>query len=209
MVPEDIEEIFASTSLMQREYEGTRMRGTGGADVGQRGIWSRDSIYSQCRLQMNRLVPLEDITTAAPQSYVMSSTSQRTGEDLLNSISKWICRSTFVDAKEKKMIIAEIGFSGLKSVAERLSELDAPDEDDPEDMPMGVESLHWFAKFVMEKHLPPPKIGLKPDGLVQAAWFVRDGILSMDFLPTGDIRYAAILQNGKWSAGGISPPDRM
>lgn len=213
-MPEDIGKKFTRTALMQRKYEGTHMRemgGTGDTDAGQRGIQDRDNtLYNQCRLQINKLVPPSVvITTAVPQSYKMISSSQRANEDLLNNISSLIHTLKFPDAMEKRKIITKIEFFGLRSVAERLSDLDAPDEDDPEGTPMEVKSLRWFAEFVMGKRLPPPKIGLKPDGLVQAAWFVRDGILSMDFLPSGDIRYAAILQNMKWSASGISPPDRI
>ena len=76
---------------------------------------------------------------------------------------------------------------------------------------MGVKSLRRFADFVMKRHLPAPKIGLNPDGYVHAVWWAdeHDGILAMDFLPSGKIRYAAVLQDNGWSVSGVSPPDRM
>lgn len=51
-----------------------------------------------------------------------------------------------------------------------------------------------MAFFLMgEPQFPDPEIGINPDGLMQIEWRVpTDGILAMEFLPSGLIRFAAI-----------------
>ena len=50
-----------------------------------------------------------------------------------------------------------------------------------------------MALFLMgERRFPEPEIGINPDGLMQIEWRVpTDGILAMEFLPSGLIRFAA------------------
>ena len=74
---------------------------------------------------------------------------------------------------------------------------------------IGLESLRRFAVFVLGRHLPPPKIGTGPGGLAHAAWWADSGIMSMDFLPSGMVRFAAILEDGGWKTSGVLPPDHM
>lgn len=109
----------------------------------------------------------------------------------------------------KETTIAFIGLSGLVSVANRLSDLNKLAKMDSVEPAMDAESLHRFALFMFDRQMPIPKIGLTPNGLIQAAWFTRDGILSMDFLPSGKVRYTAVLRDGEWSVCGTSLPSRM
>lgn len=113
------------------------------------------------------------------------------------------------EADSKEGLIALVGRFGLDSTAERLAYLDKLAEDDPEEEYMELESLRRFAVFVLGRHLPAPKIGISPGGLVHAAWWASDGILSMDFLPSGQVRFAAVLHGDEWDARGVLPPDRM
>lgn len=72
-----------------------------------------------------------------------------------------------------------------------------------------MESLRRFADFVEKNTCRRP--GLSPDGSTHAVWWAddHDGILAMDFLPSGEIRYAAIPQDSGWSVSGVLLPDRM
>ena len=66
---------------------------------------------------------------------------------------------------------------------------------------MNVDSLRELAVFLLsERWLPRPQIGVSPDGLVQAEWRLPGaagdaeggGILIMEFLCYGPIRFAAL-----------------
>ena len=52
--------------------------------------------------------------------------------------------------------------------AKRVAYLLSLDGDDPDEEPVNIESLHWFAEL-LKRHftLPDPRIGVKPNGLVQ------------------------------------------
>ena len=113
------------------------------------------------------------------------------------------------EADSKEKIIALVRHFGLESTAKRLAYLDKLADDDPEEEHFGLESLRRFAVFVLDRRLPPPKIGIGPGGLVHAVWRAPDGVLSMDFLPSGKVIFAAVLQDGEWDARGVLPPDRM
>lgn len=78
--------------------------------------------------------------------------------------------------------------------AKRVAYLLSLDGDDPDEEPVNIESLHWFAEL-LKRHftLPDPRIGVKPNGLVQIEWLLDPpGILALTFLTDGLIRiYAA------------------
>lgn len=81
-------------------------------------------------------------------------------------------------------------FTAAKHVAHLLS----LDGDDPDEEPINVESLHWFAELLRRcSTLPDPRIGVKPNGLVQIEWLLDPpGIVALTFLTDGLIRiYAA------------------
>lgn len=69
--------------------------------------------------------------------------------------------------------------------------------------------MRLFAVFVLGRHLPPPQIGISPGGFAHAVWRVPDGILAMNFLPSGKVRFTATLQDSGWNANGMLPPDSM
>lgn len=101
-------------------------------------------------------------------------------------------------------------------ITKRITYLDGLAADDPDEPPITLESLQRFAAFIMaRRHLPCPRIGLTHEGFVEIAWDTSDGdMLSMYFLPMGDIRFATILATSEStprqrSLGGLLPPDGM
>ncbi len=121
---------------------------------------------------------------------------------------------TIATANAPKEIIAVLRLFGLDAIADRLSYLQQLVEDDPDEPSMSIESLRALALFLMsERQLPDPRIGVTPDGLAQIEWrFPTNGILAMEFLSSGLIRFAAIsapAQRGveRLSVNGTLPKD--
>ncbi len=89
----------------------------------------------------------------------------------------------------------------LVPVVERLRYLRQLAADDPDEPRMKEDSLRELARFLLsERWLPCPQIGVSPDGLAHAEWVlagadgdtVGNGILAMEFLGSGLIRFAAV-----------------
>lgn len=96
----------------------------------------------------------------------------------------------------------------LAAVAERLSYLRRLAIDDPDEVPMNVDSLQDHVMFLLsERWLPHPQISVNPDGLVQAEWRLPGeagdsddfGTLALEFRGDGLIGFAAI--------SAVSPTD--
>ena len=90
--------------------------------------------------------------------------------------------------------MAVLRWWGRGAVADRLLYLRDLAREDPEESPVDLGSLRAMAHFLMsERQLPDPRIGVTSDGLVQIEWRVpTNGILAMEFLPSGLIRFAAV-----------------
>ena len=119
-------------------------------------------------------------------------------------------------ATDWREITTIIGLFGMSSIVDRLTYLYKLAEDDPDEKPIVLESLRRFAIFLMSsRRLSDPQIGTSLDGFAHAVWRVSDyGILAMDFLPSGNVRFAAIIQPQKpgdqeWSVDDVLPPERM
>ena len=84
--------------------------------------------------------------------------------------------------------------SGFKQTADRLSDLQRLAKHDPDEPSMMIDSLKALVGFLTtERSLPDPEIGINPNGLAQIEWRIPpNGILAMEFLPTGLIRFAAV-----------------
>ena len=89
----------------------------------------------------------------------------------------------------------------LAPVAGRLRLLRELADDAPEEPWMNVDSARELARFLLsERWLPCPQIGVSPDGLAHAEWALPgddgdtsgSGILAMEFLDSGLIRFAAV-----------------
>ncbi len=111
-------------------------------------------------------------------------------------------------------IIAVLRLFGLDAIADRLGYLRGLAADDPDESLIKIESLKALASFLMsERQLLDPEIGVGPDGLAQIQWRIpANGILAMEFLPSGRIRFAAIsapAQHGveRRSVNGTLPKD--
>ena len=91
-------------------------------------------------------------------------------------------------------IVAILEMSGLDSIAARICYLQGLPDEDPDEPPLQFDSLRALATFLLgEQQLGSPQIGVNPDGLAQAEWRVDErGILAMEFLPSGLIRFAAV-----------------
>ena len=105
--------------------------------------------------------------------------------DLISQIS---------NAVMPEAIITALRRCGLDAVSERLSYLYELVEDDPDEPSINLDSLRKLALFLLnERQLGNPQIGVNPDGLALAEWPVGEkGVLAMEFLPSGFIRFAAI-----------------
>ena len=97
-------------------------------------------------------------------------------------------------ASTHEEIIAIFRLFKLDAIADRLGYLRQLVEDDPDEPSMALESLRALAIFLIsERQLPYPQVGITPNGLAQIEWRLpANGILAMEFLPSGLIRFAAI-----------------
>lgn len=81
---------------------------------------------------------------------------------------------------------------GLEQSADRLGYLQSQAEEDPDEEPIAIASLRHLTSFLIdERHLGQPEIGVSPHGVALAQWRVMgNGILAMEFLDSGLIRFA-------------------
>ena len=102
--------------------------------------------------------------------------------------------SQISNAEMPEAIITVLRRGRLDAVADRLSYLHRLVEDDQDEPPINFDSLRELALFFLsERQLRDPQIGINPDGLTQAEWPVGEkGVLAIEFLPSGFIRFAAI-----------------
>ncbi len=82
-------------------------------------------------------------------------------------------------------------------IVEQLKFLNDLTNDDPDELPMNLESLKTLAIFFMGhgKYLPDPAIGISPFELLQAEWHNQWSSAVMKFLPDGNIRYAGVIED--------------
>ena len=129
-----------------------------------------------------------------------------------------VCKTLITDAATCEEIVAAIRYGGWNAIADRLTYLRSLVLDDPDEIPIQIESLRNLALFIanrQQQQLPEPQIGINPDGFACTEWRIANhGILAMDFLPSGQIRFAAILKppesgNARWSVNGVLPLDHM
>ena len=89
--------------------------------------------------------------------------------------------------------ISRLRSAGRIEAAEQLTELIAIIGEDPDEPELDVESLMYFADFLIdEPRFGTPVIGTDPDGRLQAEWHVlSQGLLVMNFRQDGRIRFVA------------------
>ena len=86
--------------------------------------------------------------------------------------------------------------AGFESIADRLRYLAKITDEDPEDLPLDIESLRSSILFMNEnRQMPSPQIMASSTGLVYLRWVVGDdeGVLGMEFTSSHMIRFTAIL----------------
>ena len=96
------------------------------------------------------------------------------------------CKTLITDAATCEEIVAAIRYGGWSAIADRLTYLRGLALEDPDEIPIQIESLRNFALFVanrQQRQLPEPQIGVNPDGFACTEWRIANhGILAMDFL---------------------------
>ena len=97
-----------------------------------------------------------------------------------------------VEYETRTEITSALRESGLEESADRLGYLQRLADEDPDEEPVVIPSLRHLTSFLMDqRHLGQPDIGVSPDGVALAQWCVAgNGILAMDFLGSGLIRFA-------------------
>ena len=91
-------------------------------------------------------------------------------------------------------VVAVLEMNGLDSIAARIRYLHGLPDDDPDEPPFQFESLRVLTRFLIgERKLGRPELAVDPDGLAHAEWkLATGGILAMEFLPSGHVRFAAV-----------------
>ncbi len=101
------------------------------------------------------------------------------------------------NATHHQEIFDILDFAGHQKIAKRLKYLHEADQeddpDDPDDPDMEFMSLRKLALFFTDDDvsLPVPKIGISHDGFLQAEWYSGDAAALMNFMPDGNIVFAA------------------
>ena len=142
--------------------------------------------------------PTSDLTTA-----VVSRLNVALGRHYQEHGAESVAVKTLQDTSQPEEIIAMLRRSGLAGVADRLGYLRQleHEQEDADDLPLALDSLRELARFLMdERWLPEPEIGVSGDGLAHAEWRFPEipattggnGILVMEFLCSGRVRFAAI-----------------
>ena len=95
---------------------------------------------------------------------------------------------------EHQDVITALRISGRHVAADRLAALIALIDEDPDELPIVLESLKAFARFLIdERQFDTPRIGTDRDGHVQVEWPVLEqGLLVMNFRPDDLIRFVAV-----------------
>ena len=132
------------------------------------------------------------ISKVAMQETIIKALRSRASQAPVWSIDE--LSSQISNAEMPEAIITVLRRGGLDAVADRLSYLHRLVEDDQDEPSINLDSLRKLALFLLtEQQLGNPQIGVNPDGLTQAEWPVGEkGVLAMEFLPSGFIRFVAI-----------------
>ena len=116
-----------------------------------------------------------------------------------------LCYMQIKCATKIEDIINAIRIGGFDAIAERLTLLHKIIEEEQDEKPIVLHSLQNFALFmVSESQLPNPRIGINPNGLLQAVWRIPNyGTLAMNFLPSGKVIFAIVFRQQE------SPPPQQ
>lgn len=110
-------------------------------------------------------------------------------------------RSQLDKASTAQEFMAVLRSHGRERIADRIHYLQELAREDPDEQPIVPDSLWHMASFLLEQgQLPDPEVGVSPNALAQVEWTIpgspddraRDGLLVMEFLPRGNIGFAAL-----------------
>ena len=105
-----------------------------------------------------------------------------------------------------------------RAITNRISYLESLAVEDPNEPSINMESLQRFKAFIGARpQMPCPRIGLTHEGFIEIAWDTSaQDLISMYFLPNGDVRFAVILGtpeatvlHQQHSIDGLLAPDDM
>ena len=106
--------------------------------------------------------------------------------------TKW--RISLNQAESPSAITRTLAVCGLIEIASDIREVEVLASEDPENMPIDLESLRHAAAFLLsERWFPSPLITLTSIGNLWLEWQISPGgLLAMNFLPSGRIQFAAV-----------------
>ena len=116
-------------------------------------------------------------------------------------------------ASSAAAIVEILRSRGRRLIADRIQYLHQLAVDEPEESPIVVDSLRYLAFFLLRyRRLADPEVGISPNALAQVEWTLPDvshnhagnGLLAMEFLPSGMIRFAAL--SAPFSSGSPGSP---
>ncbi len=158
--------------------------------------WQRD-------LSDPRMTVVNAATSPLVHTYVEQEphpVTARTG------LMAWFARPEIDPWSTHEVIIPFLRLQGRSAVADRLIYLRGLAQEDPDESAIESASLRMMAHFLIsERRLPDPWVGVTRDGFIQIEWRVlTEGILAMEFLPSGLIHFAAVSGPGESEAERLS-----
>jgi len=103
-------------------------------------------------------------------------------------------KSKINNATRYEEIFGILSSLGHHKISNRLTHLyKTADDDEPDDPDMEFRSLQKLAIFFIDENilLPDPKIGISDNGFLQAEWYSSDAAALLNFMPDGNIIFAA------------------
>ena len=97
-------------------------------------------------------------------------------------------------SQQRRTSIYRLRAAGRTVAAEQITELIDIIDEDPDEPELNVESLMYFADFLIdEPRFGTPVTGIDPEGRLQAEWHVLSrGLLVMNFRENGFVRFVAV-----------------
>ena len=130
------------------------------------------------------------------EQYVHTDKHDYSLDDDTDSDDEWLSSlyDSINSATTLENILGIVGFAGFKYVKTNITNLRNLLIKDEYDASIHLESMRSFALFLVDNpNIHPPRIGVTPDGFIDARWDIPDYVvLVMEFLPFGKISFAAI-----------------
>ena len=166
--------------------------------------WFSRHVHSlQCDLNDLQMTVVNAATSPLVHTYVEQEPQPVTAK---TGLMAWFACPEIDPWSTHEVIIPFLRLQGRSAVADRLIYLRGLAQEDPDESAIELASLRMMAHFLMsERQLPDPWIGVTRDGFIQIEWRVlTDGILAMEFLPSGLIHFAAVSGPGESEADRLS-----